>query len=157
MRVKFPATGRVAAFLLVALCAFSATRAQTGAGAGELQLFAAVNRARKAQGLPALHWNEALAKAARRHAGVMAQHGAAEHGFAGEPGLASRVTQAGAHFVWLAENVGRGAGLDVIEAEFLRSPNHRANILDSDMDSIGVGVVERGGQWFAVEDFSKAK
>jgi len=25
------------------------------------------------------------------------------------------------------------------------------------MDSIGVGVVERGGQLFAVEDFSKAK
>jgi uncharacterized protein YkwD len=39
----------------------------------------------------------------------------------------------------------------------LRSPNHRANILDSDMDSIGVGVADRGGQLFAVEDFSKAK
>jgi hypothetical protein len=25
------------------------------------------------------------------------------------------------------------------------------------MDSIGAGVVERGGQLFAVEDFSKAK
>jgi hypothetical protein len=30
-------------------------------------------------------------------------------------------------------------------------------MLDSDMDSIGVGVVERRGQLFAVEDFSKAK
>jgi hypothetical protein len=30
-------------------------------------------------------------------------------------------------------------------------------MMDSDMDSIGVGIVERGGQLFAVEDFSKAK
>jgi hypothetical protein len=30
-------------------------------------------------------------------------------------------------------------------------------MLDSDMDSIGVGVAERAGQLFAVEDFSKAK
>jgi uncharacterized protein YkwD len=145
------------AFLLVGLCGFSRAQAPVEGSAAEMQLYAAVNRARRAQGLPALRWNEALAAAARRHVHLMAQHGAAEHGFAGEPGLASRVTQAGGHFVWLAENVGRGAGVGAIEAEFLRSANHRANILDSDMDSIGVGVVERGGQWFAVADFSKAK
>jgi len=145
------------AFSLVGLCAVLEAQAPVEASAAELQLYAAVNRARRAQGLPALRWNEALAAAARRHVRLMAQHGSAEHGFAGEPGLASRVTRAGAHFVWLAENVGRGAGVGAIEAEFLRSPNHRANILDSNMDSIGVGVVERGGQWFAVEDFSKAK
>ncbi len=157
MRIGKASAVRVAAFLLVGLCAFSGARAQSGAGAAELQLYAAVNRGRRAQGLPALRWNEALATAARRHARVMAQRGAAEHGFAGEPGLASRVTQAGAHYAWLAENVGRGSGVDLIEAEFLRSPSHRANILDPDMDSIGVGVVERSGQWFAVEDFSKSK
>jgi uncharacterized protein YkwD len=39
----------------------------------------------------------------------------------------------------------------------MKSPPHRANILDKDMDSIGVGVVERGGQLFAVEDFSQAR
>ncbi len=149
--------GRVAALMLVGLCAFSVARAQSGAGAAEIQLYAAVNRARKAQGLPALRWSEALATAARRHVRLMAQHGAAEHGFAGEATLASRVTQTGAHFAWLAENVGMGAGVNLIETEFLRSANHRANILDSDMDSIGVGVVERGGEWFAVEDFSTAK
>jgi uncharacterized protein YkwD len=39
----------------------------------------------------------------------------------------------------------------------MRSPQHRANILDSDMDSVGIGVAERNGQMFAVEDFCKAK
>jgi uncharacterized protein YkwD len=146
-----------AVVIVVAFCTACTAQSQAGANAAEQQLFASVNRARKSQGLPALRWDDALAAAARGHVRVMAKHGAAEHGFPGEPGLAARVTQAGAHFAWLAENVGRGAGVGAIDSEFLSSANHRANILDSDLDSIGVGVVERGGQWFAVEDFSKAK
>jgi uncharacterized protein YkwD len=39
----------------------------------------------------------------------------------------------------------------------MKSPQHRANILDTDMDSAGIGVAERNGQLYAVEDFSKAK
>jgi uncharacterized protein YkwD len=148
---------KLSALVLICVPAIVAGQAQTGASAAEQQLFAAVNRARKAQGLAGLKWDEALAAAARRHAGLMAQHNSAEHGYAGEPSLASRATQAGAHFVWLAENVIQGAGVQAIQEEFLKSPNHRANILDTDMNSIGVGVVERGGQMFVVEDFSKAK
>lgn len=67
------------------------------------------------------------------------------------------MTQAGERFLWLAENVAQGPEVEAIQDGFLRSPNHRGNMLDSDMDSIGVGIVERGGQLFAVEDFSKAK
>jgi uncharacterized protein YkwD len=153
MRIRL----RLAAVLVIGLATLSVAQAQTGGSAREQELFAAVNRARRTQGLPALKWNEALAVAAHRHAALMAQHGVAEHGFPGEPALASRVTQAGAHFVWLSENVIQGADVETIQAEFLRSPNHRTNMLDSDMDSVGVGVVAQGGQLFAVEDFSKAK
>jgi uncharacterized protein YkwD len=39
----------------------------------------------------------------------------------------------------------------------MNSPPHRANILDREMDSIGVGVVERNRQFFAVEDFSQLR
>jgi len=152
MRITF----RLAAVSIMGLAALSAARAQTGSIA-EQELFAAVNRARQAQGLPGLKWSQALAVAAHRHAALMAQHSAAEHGFPGEPALASRVTQAGARFVWLSENVVQGPAIEAIQAEFLRSPQHRANMMDTDMDSVGVGVVERGGQLFAVEDFSKAK
>jgi uncharacterized protein YkwD len=147
----------LAALAVVCVSAIVAGQAQTGASAAEQQLFAGVNRARKAQGLAGLKWDEALAAAARRHAGLMAQHGSAEHGYAGEPSLASRATQAGAHFVWLAENVIQGRNVEMVQEEFLKSANHRANMLDADMNSVGVGVVERGGQLFAVEDFSKAK
>jgi uncharacterized protein YkwD len=148
---------KLSALALICASVILSAQAQTGASAAERQLFAGVNRARKAQGLAGLKWDEALAAAARRHAGLMALHNSAEHAYTGEPSLASRATQAGAHFVWLAENVIQGPGLQTIQDEFLKSPNHRANILDAEMNSMGVGVVERGGQLFVVEDFSKAK
>jgi uncharacterized protein YkwD len=123
----------------------------------ERELFAAVNQARRASGLPALRWDESLAAAARRHAVVMSENGTAQHAFAGEPGLSVRVKQTGARFSWLAENVMQGPSTSFIHTQLMRSTNHRANILDKDMDSIGVGVVERYGQLFAVEDFSQAR
>ena len=93
----------------------------------------------------------------RRHAEVMAERGSAQHGFAGEPSLTTRVKQAGARFSWLSENVTQGPTPRFIHSQLMNSPPHRANILDRDMDSIGVGVVELGGQLFALEDLSQAR
>ena len=62
-----------------------------------------------------------------------------------------------ARFSSLSEDVAQGASAVDIHAEFMGSANHRANILDPDVDTVGVGVVERGGKLFAVEDFSKAR
>ena len=123
----------------------------------ERELFASVNQARRAQGLSPLRWDESLATAARRHAKVMAERGSAQHGFEGEPSLSARVKQAGAHFSWLSENVIQGPSTEFIHVQFMKSPPHRANILDRDMDSIGIGVVEQRGQLFAVEDLSQAR
>jgi uncharacterized protein YkwD len=123
----------------------------------ERDLFDYANHERSAQGLPALRWSTALADAARKHAAVMAQKQSISHQFPGEASLPGRAGQSGAHFVWLSENVAQGPSAQVIHAEWVKSPNHRANLLDRDMDSIGIAVAERGGQWFAVEDFSKAK
>jgi uncharacterized protein YkwD len=123
----------------------------------ERQLFDAANRERRAQGLPALHWNEALASAARIHAVEMAKRGLVSHQLPGEPNLPTRARQAGAHYSWLAENVDQGPNAATIHQGLMASPLHRANILDTDMDSAGIGVAERAGQWFAVEDFSKAR
>lgn len=122
----------------------------------ERDLFSSINQSRRMQGLPPLRWDESLATAARRHAGVMAEHGSAQHAFVGEPSLSARAKQAGVHFTWLSENVTQGPSPEFIHSQFMNSPSHRANILDRDMDSIGIGVVEQRGQLFAVEDFSQA-
>ena len=131
--------------------------AQQKGASVERSLFDAVNHERRQQGLPALEWNEALAGAARKHAELMARQGSLSHQFPGEPSLAARVKQVGVSFSWLAENIAQGASASDIHGQFMKSPNHRANILDSEMNIAGIGVAQADGKWFAVEDFSKAK
>ena len=126
-------------------------------GSAEQELFHAVNQERRAHGLPSLQWDEALANAARTHAQRMAQQGTISHQLSGEPNLLTRAKAAGAHFSWLSENVDEGPNASAIHQSFMKSPQHRANILDTDMDSAGIGVADRNGQLYAVEDFSKAK
>ncbi|HLM81081.1 MAG TPA: CAP domain-containing protein [Terriglobales bacterium] len=153
--IRLAAMATVGILLGVMLC--GPAYSQTAALRAERDLFAAVNQARRAQGLTPLRWDESLATAARRHAKVMAERGSAQHGFEGEPNLSARVKQAGAHFSWLSENVIQGPSTEFIHVQFMKSPPHRANILDRDMDSIGIGVVERRGLLFAVEDLSQAR
>ena len=148
---------RLAAVAMVGVMLCGSAYGETPASRAERELFASVNQARRAQGLAPLRWDEALAAAARRHAEVMAKHGSAQHGFEGEPSLSARAKQAGAHFSWLSENVTQGPTAGFMHSQFMKSAAHRANIVDRDMDSIGVGVVEHGGQLFAVEDFSQAR
>jgi len=148
---------RLAAVTMVGMMLCWSAYGQTPALRAERDLFASVNRARRTQGLAALRWDGSLAAAARRHAEVMAKHGSAQHGFEGEPSLSARVKQAGAHFSSLSENVTQGPTSGFIHSQFMKSHPHRANILDTDMDSIGVGVAEQGRQLFAVEDFSQAR
>ena len=129
---------RLAALGMVGIMLCWSAYSQTPVLRAERELFASVNQA-------------------RRHAGVMAEHGSAQHGFEGEPGLSARVKQAGARFGWLAENVAQGPTPEFIHVQLMKSPPHRANILDRDMDSIGIGMVEQRGQLFVVEDISQAR
>ncbi|HEV8047049.1 MAG TPA: CAP domain-containing protein [Terriglobales bacterium] len=147
-----------AAIVIVALIFFCGSAlAQSTTASAERELLYAVNQERKAHGLPALRSDEALTDAARKHALLMAKEGRVAHQLPGEPALPARARAAGAHFSWLSENVDQGPNAAAIHQSFMKSPLHRANILDNDMDSAGIGVAERQGELFAVEDFSKAK
>jgi uncharacterized protein YkwD len=148
---------RVVVLITLAILCSASGLAQQKPSDAERQLFNAVNQERKAHGLPPLKLDEALSNAARAHAQRMAEQGTLSHQLSGEPSLPSRARAAGAHFSWLSENVDEGQNATGIHQGFMKSPQHRANILDGDMDSAGIGVAEGNGQMFAVEDFSKAK
>ena len=130
---------------------------QAGASAAERQLFQAANQERKAQGLHPLKWNPPLASAARAHAKEMARHNEVSHRLPGEAGLPARATRAGAHFHWLSENVVQARTAAEAHAQFVKSPAHRANLLDRDMNVVGIGVAIKSSQLFVVEDFAQAK
>jgi len=133
------------------------TNAQANASPAERSLFEAINHERKSRSLHGLKWDEALAVAARKHAHEMAKQRAVEHNFPGEPNLPSRANKAGARFVSIAENVVQATNAKAAHEQFMHSASHKANMLDPDVDSVGIGVAERGGQLFVVQDFSKAK
>ncbi len=135
----------------------SASRsARPQAGAPETQLLEAANRDRAAAGLPPLQWDMALAASARQHAQRMAQANTLSHQFAGELPLQQRVTQAGARFSLIAENVAEGPSAGNLHQQWMNSPPHRANLLDPELNAVGIAVVQGAGMLFAVEDFSAA-
>ncbi len=119
-------------------------------------IFNLTNQDRKAQGLQPLEWNAALAAAAQAHAVRMAQQQQLSHQYPGEPALMQRAVAAGAHFQAIAENVAMAPDADGVENAWMHSTPHRTNILDPKMNALGVGVVERGGNLWAVEDFAQA-
>jgi len=126
------------------------------AGAPESQLLEAANRDRASAGLRPLQWDMSLAAAARQHAQRMAQANTLSHQFPGEPPMQQRATQAGARFSLIAENVAEGPNAAHLHQQWMNSPPHRANLLDPELNAVGIAVVQSGGTFFAVEDFSAA-
>lgn len=122
----------------------------------EKRLFDSANRERAERKLPLLKWDEGLARAARKHAELMAEHDLLEHQLPGEADLATRAHEAGASFSHITENIAMGASAEKFHAGWMNSPGHRANILDNDVDSIGIAVVEGEVDLYAVEDFAHA-
>jgi hypothetical protein len=132
----------------------TAARAQTDDKAQ--QILALTNQDRAEHGLKPLTWDPALAAAAEMHTRRMASEKSLSHQYPGETDPAARAARAGAHFQAIAENTAMGPSTASIEKEWMNSTPHRTNILDPQMNAIGIGVVERGGYVYATEDFANA-
>lgn len=121
----------------------------------ERYLFSAANAERAQRGLPPLRWDASLYRAAVGHAQVMAQRRTISHQFPGEAELADRGKQAGARFSRIAENVAEAPSAVRIHTAWMNSPGHRENLLDPEVDAVGISVVQRNGQLYAVQDFDR--
>jgi len=117
------------------------------------QLFQMGNQARAAQGLRPLEWDAALAAAALNHCVRVASEGPLSHQYAGEPDLSERAGQAGAHFSLIEENIAVGPQPGTIHQAWMNSPGHRENLLSPEVDRVGIAVLARGNQLYAVADF----
>jgi uncharacterized protein YkwD len=120
------------------------------------QLFVLGNRAREAQGLRPLQWDPALAAAALNHCARMAAEGPISHQYAGEPDLSQRAGRAGAHFSLIEENVAVGAYPGQIHQAWMNSRGHLENLLNPEVNRVGLAVVARGDVLYAVADFGRA-
>jgi hypothetical protein len=115
------------------------------------------NQARAAHNLPPLHWDSELARAAHAHLErVVHEQGEYLHQYPGEPDLTTRGANAGAHFATIAENIGGHAESPAdLQKIWMTTPTHRANLLDPNLNAVGIAVVEQGGLLYAVEDFAR--
>lgn len=149
--------GRSAAMIVLALALSTQAKLWAGppAESPEKYLLDSTNRERATRGLQELAWDDALAVSATQHAEQMAARETLSHQFDGEPGLASRVKNAGASFIALAENVALAPTPTELHTEWMNSPPHRANLLDPNLNTIGIAVVQHDGELYAVEDFSR--
>ncbi len=117
-------------------------------------LLAAANQDRLARGLQPLRLDPVLSQAALYHARQMATHNDISHRFPGEPALSSRGASAGAHFSLISENVAEAPDSSIIHDLWMHSKGHRENLLDPNVDAVGISVVVRDDEYYAVEDFA---
>ena len=122
----------------------------------EQYLFSSANTERMQRGLKPLRWDDRLSRAAADHARAMADRASISHRYPGEADLASRGKLAGVRFSVIAENVAEASTAVRIHDAWMNSEDHRANLLDPEVDSVGISVLRRDGQLYAVEDFDRS-
>ncbi|MDT7782635.1 MAG: hypothetical protein QOF58_1054 [Pseudonocardiales bacterium] len=108
-----------------------------------------VNHVRARAGLPRLRYDDRLRVAARKHSRDMARRDFCEHVNPDGVTPAQRMSKAGYPNPG-GENVARGqSGPHAVMNAWMASPSHRANILNPDFVTIGVGVdLSAGGPYW---------
>lgn len=110
---------------------------------------ATINTARAQAGLRPLALDPRLATIAQRHACDMAQQGYLDHTSPDGRGLMDRAGGL-TGFCAIAENIARGQqDIPTVMATWLRSPGHRANLLDPGLTHVGLGRAT-GPYWVQV-------
>jgi uncharacterized protein YkwD len=123
----------------------------------EKQLLALANQSRHQAGVPPLKLDSGLTQAARAHAETMLQAHRLSHQFQCEPPLPQRLASK-SHL--LLDQEGENVALDYDaqhgHEHLMLSPPHRANLLNSAYNVVGLGVVRNGDRLYIVQDFGHA-
>src|SRR5580704_755889 len=120
----------------------------------EQALLQLANQARAQHNLPPLRWDSALAIAAHNHLRWVIRNSELLHQYPGEPDLVTRGANAGARFSTISENIaGHGPTPADLQQIWMTTPTHRANLLDPNLNVVGIAAVRDQGLLFAVQDF----
>jgi uncharacterized protein YkwD len=115
------------------------------------------NQSRAQAGAPALTLDAGLTRAARAHAEAMLAAQQLSHQFEGEPSLPQRLGRATSTILdQEGENVAFDIAAESGHQHLMLSPLHRANLLNSAYNVVGLGVVRSGDRLYIVQDFGHA-
>lgn len=146
---------RSACTLLALLCWTELALAQEQINAdGDQQLLVLINQERAKAGVPPLALNEALTRAAIKHAMLMAREDSVVHQLPDEEPLALRVSDESLRCDHDAENIAMAGNLAETHSLLMQSPPHRANILNPQFNSVGLAIVQSGALTYVTEDFA---
>lgn len=123
----------------------------------EERLAELTNSARSDAGLPPLRLAPELMRSAETKARDMQQRGYFSHNSPEGTSPFTLMRQAGADFSTAGENIGQGASVDRVFAAWMKSAEHRQNILSPDYTHLGTGVTVQGGRVTAVQHFARLR
>jgi uncharacterized protein YkwD len=109
-----------------------------------------VNAVRARAGLPAVQTSSRLASAAQRYACQLARSGTFAHRGPDGSDLRTRVSATGYPACRAAENLALGHDAATVVPAWMDSRGHRRNLLDAEVQDVGLGVAVAGGRPYIV-------
>lgn len=120
------------------------TPASASMTADEQKMLNLVNQARAGAGLPALKADEELIKLARLKAQDMIKRGYFSHTSPIYGSPFDMMKAAGVSYRYAGENLAGAYSVNTAHTNLMNSPGHRANILNNNFKSVGIGIVNGG-------------
>lgn len=118
------------------------------------EILSLMNQERARLNIAPLRNEQRLSAAARTHAEEMLRNRSLSHQFPGEAGLSERVSRVKVPLDRLSENVTMHLTAEGAHKAFMGSPRHRANIVNSEYDAVGIAVLCDSDWLYVVEDFA---
>ncbi|WP_312522714.1 CAP domain-containing protein [Anaerospora sp.] len=115
-----------------------------------------MNADRRANGLSDLKVSSAVTAVARSHAQDMVNRKFFSHSNPDGKTPSDRLKAAGISYSAVGENIAENTSVQAAETSFMNSSGHRANILNSNYTTVGIGVAyDSAGNVYVVQDFIK--
>lgn len=115
-----------------------------------------MNADRRANGLSDLKVSSTVTAVARSHAQDMVNRKFFSHSNPDGKTPSDRLKAAGISYSAVGENIAENISVQAAETSFMNSSGHRANILNSNYTTIGIGVAyDSAGNVYVVQDFIK--
>lgn len=112
--------------------------------ASEDRMLEMVNKERVSRGAKELVLDAKLRDVARAHSKDMFERGYFSHYSPENKTVADRAMNAGVDFLVIGENLAYAPSVELAQKGLMNSPGHKANILSTDYEKIGIGVMDGG-------------
>ena len=117
------------------------------------ELLKDINRIRRNNGLNKVKELSKLSQASYQHSKDMAENNFFSHLSSKKENPSQRLKNSGIRFEKILENISQASKLCLAHNDILESPGHLNNLLDREINKIGLGIYQKNGLIYLTEDF----